>query len=178
MEAIRIEIPKEMFSPAETMSIDDSQTIDPITLGPDTVSFESPVSWHVDITNTGQSFLVRGEVRALGLTSCARCLEDASLDIQGEIEGYFITEEAANRQEVDLEEDEYEIIGEDKSIDLAPLIENAILLSLPRIPLCSDGCKGLCPSCGANLNFETCSCTLDDKEYDTSPFSVLKDLDL
>lgn len=36
---------------------------------------------------------------------------------------------------------------------------NGISLSLPLKKLCKDSCKGLCPSCGKNLNFETCGCS-------------------
>jgi uncharacterized protein len=32
------------------------------------------------------------------------------------------------------------------------------VLSLPMKPLCGDGCQGLCPVCGTNLNRGTCDC--------------------
>jgi uncharacterized protein len=31
-------------------------------------------------------------------------------------------------------------------------------LLIPLNPLCSNNCKGLCPSCGADLNKERCTC--------------------
>jgi len=31
-------------------------------------------------------------------------------------------------------------------------------LALPMKPLCREDCRGLCASCGANLNEETCDC--------------------
>ncbi len=35
------------------------------------------------------------------------------------------------------------------------------MLSVPMKPLCSDECKGICPSCGANLNAAGCGCRIE-----------------
>nr|WP_319488041.1 DUF177 domain-containing protein [uncultured Caproiciproducens sp.] len=43
-------------------------------------------------------------------------------------------------------------------LDLDELIRADILLELPSKYLCSNDCKGLCPSCGQNLNDGTCNC--------------------
>ena len=45
-----------------------------------------------------------------------------------------------------------------KVIELDPLVEEQIALALPPYPVCQDGCKGLCPVCGANLNEGECGC--------------------
>lgn len=46
----------------------------------------------------------------------------------------------------------------DYKLDLDELIRADILLELPSKYLCSNDCKGLCPSCGQNLNDGTCNC--------------------
>jgi uncharacterized protein len=33
-------------------------------------------------------------------------------------------------------------------------------LALPMKALCSEACKGLCPTCGTNLNTGTCDCNI------------------
>ena len=43
-------------------------------------------------------------------------------------------------------------------LDLKEVAENSIYLELPFKKLCNEDCKGLCQSCGVNLNNETCSC--------------------
>ncbi|HOL80128.1 MAG TPA: DUF177 domain-containing protein, partial [Clostridiales bacterium] len=43
-------------------------------------------------------------------------------------------------------------------LNLDDLLAEDIWLSMPVTILCSDDCKGICPSCGTNLNEETCSC--------------------
>ena len=44
-------------------------------------------------------------------------------------------------------------------IELEPLLREQFVLSLPYAPLCREDCKGLCPTCGTNLNESTCNCT-------------------
>jgi len=45
-----------------------------------------------------------------------------------------------------------------KVIDLDPLVREQLLLALPRYPVCTESCKGLCPVCGQNLNERECGC--------------------
>ena len=46
----------------------------------------------------------------------------------------------------------------DGQLDLAELAGADILLELPTSMVCDEGCKGLCPECGANLNEGDCGC--------------------
>ena len=43
-------------------------------------------------------------------------------------------------------------------IDLEPMVHDAVLLELPQAPLCRPDCRGLCPTCGADLNAQSCDC--------------------
>jgi uncharacterized protein len=57
---------------------------------------------------------------------------------------------------VNQDEETYPLSGE--QLDLRPLVRDAILLELPMAPLCSESCRGLCPTCGADLNEDDCGC--------------------
>lgn len=50
------------------------------------------------------------------------------------------------------------VVDENFSLDLGEVARADLLLELPSKFLCSPDCKGLCPQCGANLNFESCTC--------------------
>ena len=50
------------------------------------------------------------------------------------------------------------VVVEDDMLDLDELVRVSILLFLPSRHLCSPDCKGLCPSCGKDLNEGPCSC--------------------
>ena len=56
----------------------------------------------------------------------------------------------------DRDEEAYPLTGDE--LDLEPLARDAVLLELPLAPLCTDMCQGLCPTCGANRNMESCDC--------------------
>ncbi len=43
-------------------------------------------------------------------------------------------------------------------LDLDALVEEDVNLALPSKYLCNDDCKGLCPTCGKNLNQDQCDC--------------------
>jgi uncharacterized protein len=46
-------------------------------------------------------------------------------------------------------------------------------LALPMKPLCAEGCKGLCPHCGTNLNEATCTCTNEWSDPRLEPLRAL-----
>lgn len=43
-----------------------------------------------------------------------------------------------------------------KTIDLDPVVREQVLLALPVSVLCRDDCKGLCSTCGEDLNVKDC----------------------
>ena len=53
--------------------------------------------------------------------------------------------------------DEIELL-EDGMVDVGELARTAFILDMDTKTLCSEDCKGLCPRCGADLNFGPCSC--------------------
>ena len=178
MESPHIEVPDQLFIPAESLSFAGTFNLPELVQGVDTYTFEHPLSWEVTVSNTGGALLVTGIVTGDATTSCVRCLEPAEYRLEGEVEGYYLIPDS----EVELteeEKEEYELLGEDHVIDLSPLLIAALSLELPHTPLCGDECKGLCAGCGANLNKEECTCEKKDEEEDgfhQNPFAVLRNI--
>ncbi len=48
------------------------------------------------------------------------------------------------------------------TIQLDDVVLENLLVSLPIKVLCQEGCRGLCPQCGKDLNVGECDCTIDD----------------
>ena len=181
MDSILIHIPNELFAPAESSHYEGTLAMPVMKAGPDLYSFAEPLAWQLDITNTGDAFLVAGTVEGDAVTSCARCLEDVSVPMMGEIEGYYLIGGEDAESPDDMEEDEFDVLPDDNTIDIVPLIRAALLVEAPLVPLCDDDCKGLCCECGANLNEGPCSCDKGpdpDFEDAKNPFAALKDLKL
>ncbi len=53
--------------------------------------------------------------------------------------------------------DEY-IVTENDNLDMDELAVTDVLLQMPTKLLCKEDCKGLCPTCGADLNVSDCGC--------------------
>lgn len=175
-----IKIPAELFAIAESSHFDGETAWPVLSTGYDDVSFEGPVAWEVDVTNTDGALLVEGSARARAHTQCARCLEDVAFDVDGQIEGWFLISPDAVGPD-DVGEDELQVLPADHIIDLDPLIGAALLMEVPNLPLCSPDCAGLCPHCGASLNEGPCDCVEEAAEMvgmnPDNPFSVLANFD-
>jgi len=92
--------------------------------------------------------------------ACSRCLESFSIEVEGETSAVFVEREAAGGDEVKrLADDDQDVFYFDgEQIDLFDPLRDLVALSIPMQPLCKAECKGLCQSCGVNLNRTQCSC--------------------
>ena len=117
-----------------------------------------PLKADLRLEKTGQKVVVRGRVETGCEVSCARCLKDFVAEVKEKVFIVYTPEvEPLYDDEItgkDLSQEYYE--GEE--IDLWPVIEEHIYLGMPVKPICSEGCRGLCPTCGRDLNEETCGC--------------------
>lgn len=154
-----------------------------VEIGPDDYAFAEPLAWSVDVTNTGAALLVAGTVTGEGVCACSRCLADVPHAFQGAIEGYFLLEaddsDDYGDEDEELGADEFDVLPADHIIDLVPLIEAALMVDAPGMPLCREDCAGLCPQCGADLNEGPCGCGPDEAlaefEREANPFAALAD---
>jgi uncharacterized protein len=85
---------------------------------------------------------------------CRRCLNDATAHVAGEEHVIFVD---ADDEEAD-NPDVFSLDPRADEIDLRPAVREAWLLAVPGFLLCRDDCKGLCPTCGADLNAGDCGC--------------------
>ncbi|WP_331899394.1 DUF177 domain-containing protein [Lacisediminihabitans sp.] len=85
--------------------------------------------------------LVSADIEGTAAGECGRCLIDIEQPLQVEIQELFAysSDEAF----------EYEV--HEDTIDLEPVVRDAVVLSLPFQPVCQEDCLGLCPQCGVRL---------------------------
>lgn len=104
--------------------------------------------------------------------TCDRCLEEFWGDVK--LKAHFLVVKGhQSERDRELEEDDLGVlVVEEEEIEPRPLVVEQIALNAPMKPLCRESCRGLCPSCGVDLNHETCSCkpTADQR------WSALRDL--
>jgi uncharacterized protein len=109
---------------------------------------EVPVVVDALLEWVSDGLLATGTVDGSWEAPCRRCLKPARGELRVDFQELF---------EANPREGETYRLGHD-SIDLQPLANEALTLNLPLAPLCQEDCRGLCPTCGADLNIGDCDC--------------------
>ena len=117
-----------------------------------TSSGEVKAEWTVSFTYP--TVVVEGSLTVPVTLVCARCLGDVQEVLRIPVRERFTRETPGSDEEV---AEDLHVVTEDL-IDLKPYVEEAVWMSIPYIPLCSESCKGLCPDCGTNRNEQECGC--------------------
>jgi len=105
------------------------------------VRCKGPLAYALDVSLVSDEFLVYGSLGTEVEMCCSRCSV------------FFPVPVAEPAYHYDQELDETT-----ESVDLTEDMREAIILAFPSYPVCSSGCKGLCPQCGANKNEGECHC--------------------
>lgn len=102
---------------------------------------------------------VRGEIQTTVELSCDRCLAPVAVPVNVEFAALFGQEAEASAEAKELQGDDLDFsVYEGDSINLDEIVREQILLALPLRQLCRDDCQGLCATCRADLNTQTCGC--------------------
>lgn len=86
---------------------------------------------------------------------CRRCLTHVLTPVAEEAHLFFME---ADAEDADDDPDTYVLDPRAYAIDLRPAIREHWLLAAPAFAQCRDDCKGLCPTCGSDLNAGPCEC--------------------
>lgn len=124
------------------------------------ISLLQPVEATLHFLRAPTEIRVRGRVSSVLQLNCSRCSEPFSFSVHEDFTVRYLgplTGEVEEKHALDVEELDVDFLHEDL-INVSELIRENILLALPAKPLCREGCRGLCPQCGTNLNEGTCRC--------------------
>lgn len=118
------------------------------------------------LTRRGNEVQLRGTVKARAEVDCDRCLRAIEVPIETEFDVKYISSDDYRATEtVELQEEDLSVaVFEDAAIDIDELVREQVLLALPTRALCAEECKGLCPTCGANLNERACGCQTHESD--------------
>ena len=117
----------------------DHATYDPTTMDMDRADIHLTEPFNVEafMTKADQELVVTVDIRCPLRLSCARCLEEF---------GATVTTKALFSYQVQPTD----------VVDITDDVRQEIILAYPMIPVCQPDCKGLCSSCGQNLNVASC----------------------
>jgi len=116
-----------------------------------TVPDDEPVVLDVTLASYPGGITADGTVATAWQGECRRCGGPVGGRVVARVSERFAPAGGTER-----DEEAYPLSGDE--LDLEPLARDAVLLELPLAPLCREDCAGLCPTCGANRNTESCEC--------------------
>ena len=112
---------------------------------------------------------IDGACRLVLEIPCDRCLEPVATEFDLKFSKNI--DLAADDNQIDELDEKNYIDG--YNLDVDKLLYNEILIGWPMKILCSETCKGICNTCGQNLNKGTCNC--EDTSLDPR-MSVIRDV--
>ncbi|MBS4026192.1 MAG: DUF177 domain-containing protein [Clostridia bacterium] len=123
--------------------------------------FLEPIVIDFIAVNKGDHIYLSGEIKTLVELICGRCLKKIEFPVAMPFAEKFFQETQAG-QTVDQEALDEGYTHSGNQICLDDLIEQYLVLNLPLKIVCQDACKGFCPKCGINLNYEHCECAIEE----------------
>jgi uncharacterized protein len=136
---------------------------------------KKPLFGFFKLKKLGIEVKLEGFISGSLVLECDRCLTEFEFDLEHSFALDLKPLTSLNfEEEKELSDEEMEVsFFENSWISFYDILREEIWLSIPYKKLCRENCKGLCPSCGVNLNERSCSCGVYKKE---SPFAVLKQM--
>jgi uncharacterized protein len=109
-------------------------------------------------------FYFTGRIEGSVQLPCRLCLESVDVEIDEEV--HLLLAEIGAEEADDPDVFLYD--PNERMLDLRAAIRENWLLTVPGYVQCSEDCKGLCATCGTNLNENTCNCapTKSDSRWD------------
>ena len=122
----------------------------------------------------GSEIRVRGHLGTILEAGCDRCLGQVRIPVERDFDLFYRPlQSIAREEEIEIPTDELEVgFFSGDGIELADVVREQVILSVPMKVVCRDECQGLCPVCGANRNVVACHCVPPQQ---ASPFASLKE---
>ena len=142
--------------------------------------FIAPLEVQLTLVRIGNMVEMRGRLKSRVGAACSRCLAPLELELDAPFELIYARRPGAEerpclQKEIELTtEDVGLMLFEGDTIDIRQGLYEETLAALPLKPLCSEACRGLCPTCGADLNNGPCHCTQDSLDPRLAKLLALK----
>lgn len=160
---MRMDVREALKNPGQSYPVSAAIELPAMDVLDETICFDG-IRIEGELIGAGESVRVDGTITAEVRAHCAKCLTPVKQGIEASVSEIFAKEMNPD------DPDQYPLDG--YAVELTDLVRDALLLELPMRFLCGEGCKGLCPSCGQDLNKQRCTC----QEGEHGPFSALSGL--
>jgi uncharacterized protein len=134
------------------------------------VAAGTPVVIDARFESVMDGVLVTAEVEVPVSAECGRCLDPVELQLAVPVQELYA-------YEPDPEDPDALTLSGD-TLDLEPVVRDAVVLALPMNPLCDPDCPGLCATCGARLAEVEPDHTHDEVDPRWGALALLKESNL
>ncbi|HVA34502.1 MAG TPA: DUF177 domain-containing protein [Candidatus Baltobacteraceae bacterium] len=131
----------------QLMLVDDEVPIEPF----EGMVFPQPARVHLEVRYADRMLTIEGSVEVRAHGPCDSCLDDVDRDVAVSIDERF----DPHRSDRDPFDESNVLTGD--RLDVADLAQQVVLSALPMGLRCHPECRGLCGTCGANLNTGECT---------------------
>ncbi|VAV84358.1 COG1399 protein, clustered with ribosomal protein L32p [hydrothermal vent metagenome] len=142
------------------------------------------VEAHLDIGRVGAELaVIDGSLNARVATECSRCLKPIEAEHKVAFrETLLLSADGAGggegkERELSLRDMDYTVM-EAAELDTNDILISQLVQEASSTPLCREDCRGLCHSCGSDLNAGQCGCDSPCDDDIDKRFAKLKDLKL
>lgn len=151
---------KVLNEPDSFLSAEDVLDMSGLVIEEGVNSFPNGAKVSIELKNIMDCVMLSLKCECDYVTECARCLAPVTQKVSFNFDSIVKVDENAD---VILDADAV-VIDSSNQLDVDELVCGLILMNLPMKALCSEDCKGICPSCGKDLNLGDCNCS--KKEVD------------
>ena len=120
------------------------------------VSRELVVDYEVDLD--GVDVNVSARLSGAFEAACCRCLKPVEHLIDLTLHTLYLPAEADMPEDLEAERADSEVGYYRNEIELGRYLRSELVLGLPLRYICREDCRGLCPTCGVDLNSGSCKC--------------------
>lgn len=158
-----IDIADLLARPGSTKNVRAAAEVQGLAVGMSRVVPGTEVVLDVRLDSVVEGIHASGIARAEVSEECRRCLTGRTREASVAVDELF---------PASPDEGGYGLTG--ASLDLEPLVRDAVLLALPLDPLCRDDCRGLCPVCGEDRNQVSCGHEAAPTDVRWAPLGALR----
>ncbi len=127
---------------------------DPIWAGTG-IDLARPLAVRLEAQQVGRDVVVRGRFAGEVALECRRCLTAVRVPIEEDVAVLYQADlDAAEAEAAEV----YPLPARGPELDLTPMVREQVVLAVPAFAVCAETCRGLCPTCGKNLNEGSCDC--------------------
>lgn len=156
------------------LTLSDSIEMDENLLIEEDGFFLQNLKYNILFTRDGNKINAKGKINTSVSLKCVRCLDNFELKINSNFDIILFPTNLVDFSNVSLNAEDMEyIFFEGNKIDLLKILMEQVNLFIPFNPICDRDCKGICPVCGMNLNYEECKCESSVSELN-SLFNKIK----